>query len=115
MKKIIHKNLRKKKVRSKIFGTAKRPRLSVCVSNKHIICQLIDDDKSATIVYTTTSGNKDLMKKNMTEKAQWAGLDIAQKAKKNKIKEIVFDRNGRLYHGRIKQLADEARKQGLKF
>lgn len=115
MKKLINLQRRKDRVRAKVFGTAKRPRLSVYVSNKNVSCQLIDDDKSNTVVYSSSSENKELDKKNLSEKASWVGSDIAQKAKKIKISSVVFDRNGRLYHGRIKALADAARSKGLKF
>lgn len=115
MKILDHKKSRKKRVRTKISGTSERPRLSVTVSNKHIICQIIDDSKSQTLVYSSTVGNKDLSKLPLSEKAQSVGIDIAKKAKKAKINQVVFDRNGRLYHGRIKILADEARANGLKF
>lgn len=117
MDKLAHKlhNLaqRKRRVRSTIHGTADRPRLSVSVSNKHITAQLIDDETSKTIAYITTVGSK--ATGTMTDKAVWTGESIAKKASSKKIKKVVFDRNGRLYHGRVKALADAARKSGLEF
>ncbi len=108
------KVLRKKRSRSKIFGTSTRPRLSVFVSNLHISAQLIDDEKQTTIAQVSTIGPK-APKGNKTAKAEWVGGEIAKKAKLAKVKTIAFDRNGRRYHGRIKALADAARKEGLEF
>ena len=105
--------LRKNRVRSQVHGTAERPRLSVSISNLHISAQIIDDDKGKTLVTATTVGKK--LTGTMTEKAIIIGSEIAKNAKKAKIQKIVFDRNGRLYHGRIKALADAARKEGLEF
>jgi len=104
---------RKHRVRAVVSGTTERPRLSVFVSNRHITAQVIDDTKHATIAYATTVGQK--QNGNMTEKANWVGTEIAKKAKAAKIKQVVFDRNGRLYHGRVKTLADAARAAGLEF
>lgn len=112
-KKILNRSLRKARVRSKVHGTAERPRLSVTISNVHISAQLIDDDKQHTIAAATTVGSK--MTGNMTEKAAKVGADIAKKAVKAKIKQVVFDRNGRQYAGRLSALADAARKEGLEF
>jgi large subunit ribosomal protein L18 len=74
---------------------------------------LIDDDKSATIASATTVGKK--FSGTMTEKAVLIGKEIAANAKKAKVKKVVFDRNGRIYHGRVKALADAARAEGLEF
>jgi large subunit ribosomal protein L18 len=101
------------RVRATVTGTTERPRLAVKVSNLHVTAQLIDDSQAKTLAYSTSVGRK--MPGNMTEKAVWAGTDIAQKAKKAKIKQVVFDRSSRKYHGRIKALADAARKEGLEF
>jgi large subunit ribosomal protein L18 len=84
------------------------------VSNLHITAQLIDDEASKTLVYVTTVGQKSL-KGNMSEKAAWVGTEIATKAKATKIKSVVFDRGGKLYHGRVAALADASRKAGLEF
>lgn len=101
------------RVRAKIQGTSKRPRLSVFKSNKYLYAQLIDDDKANTIA---SSSSKVLApKKTMTEQAKIVGEDIAKKAGEKKIKEVVFDRGGYIYGGRVKVLADAARAGGLKF
>jgi large subunit ribosomal protein L18 len=105
---------RKKRIRSVVSGTAKRPRLTVTVSNLHISAQLIDDTNHQTIAAATTVGQKSL-KGTMTEKAAWIGEDIAKKARTAKVKTVIFDRNGKLYHGRVAALADAARKAGLEF
>ena len=105
---------RKARVRKSIHGSDKRPRMTVFISNKNISVQLIDDDKSATIAYSTSIG-RSFNGKNMSEIAIEIGKDIAAKALKKKIKTVVFDRNGMLYHGRIKALADSAREAGLEF
>lgn len=105
---------RKARVRSVVSGTAKRPRLSVYVSNLHITAQLIDDDASKTVAHVTTVGQKTL-KGTMTDKAVWVGEEIAKQAKAKKVKAVVFDRGGKLYHGRVAALADAARKAGLEF
>lgn len=104
---------RAKRTRAKIHGTAERPRLSVHISNQHITAQIIDDNKSATLVYATTIGSK--LTGNKTEKAAAIGKEIAEKAKKAKIKTVVFDRGAKLYAGRLSALADAARKEGLEF
>ena len=105
---------RQKRVRSIINGTAARPRLSVHISNTHISAQLIDDVNHNTLVAVSTVGQKDA-KGSMTERAQWVGEQVAVKAKTAKIKFVVFDRGGKLYHGRVAALADAARKAGLEF
>jgi len=112
-KKLLNRSLRKSRVRSKVHGTAERPRLTVTISNVHVSAQLIDDDKGNTLVSATTIGAK--ATGTMTEKAEKIGTDIAKKAKKAKITSVVFDRNGRQYAGRLKALADAARKEGLEF
>ena len=105
---------RKGRIRSVVTGTAKRPRLSVYVSNMHITAQLIDDASHKTLGYATTVGQKSL-KGTMTEKAIWVGTEIGAQAKAAKVKTVVFDRGGKLYHGRVAALADAARKSGLEF
>lgn len=112
-KKALNHGLRKARVRAKISGTAERPRLTVTISNTHISAQLIDDDKQHTLAAATTVGTK--AKGTMTEHAAVVGADIAKKAKKIKISQVVFDRNGRQYAGRLKALADAARNEGLEF
>lgn len=105
---------RKARIRSVINGTKDRPRLAVFISNLHITAQLIDDENHKTLAYVTTVGQKST-KGTMTEKAEWVGTEIAGKAKAAKIKTVVFDRGGKLYHGRVSALADAARKAGLEF
>jgi large subunit ribosomal protein L18 len=104
---------RSNRTRAKIHGTADRPRLSVNISNMHVTAQIIDDDKGATLAYATTVGTK--QKGSKTELAAFIGSEIAKKAKKAKIEKVVFDRGSRLYAGRMKALAEAARKEGLEF
>jgi len=111
--KILNQGLRKGRVRSKISGTATRPRLSVSISNKHVSAQLIDDNGQRTVAASTSEGQK--MTGTMTEQAALIGTDIAKKAKKSKIETIVFDRNGHKYAKRLCALAEAARKEGLRF
>ena len=112
-KKLLNLNLRKNRIRSKVSGTAERPRLSVSISNKHVSAQIIDDVKQVTLVASTTVGTKQTG--SITEQAAFIGADIAKKAKKAKINAVVFDRNGRLYAGRLSAFAEAARKEGLGF
>lgn len=118
MDRLLHKNQnearRKNRIRTTVSGTTERPRLSVSVSNLHVTAQVIDDSKHITLAYASSAGNKTL-KGSMTDKAVWVGEEIAKKAKTAKIKKVVFDRGGKLYHGRVKALADSARKAGLEF
>ena len=104
---------RAKRTRAKIHGTAERPRLSVHVSNLHITAQVIDDESGKTLAYATTVGSK--ISGSKTEKAAAIGKEIATKAKKAKIKTVVFDRGAKLYARRMAALADAARKEGLEF
>ena len=105
---------RKRRVRSTVSGTTERPRLSVHISNMHVTAQIVDDTKHSTIAFISTVGQK-AATGTMTERAEWVGTEIAKKAKAAKVKQVVFDRGGRLYHGRIKALADAARQAGLEF
>lgn len=106
----------KMRVRKDISGTAERPRMSVFRSNKHIAVQIIDDVAGKTLV-SASSLNKEIATKTVkkTEQAALVGGIIAKKAIEAGIGEIIFDRNGFRYHGRVKALADSARKNGLKF
>ncbi len=106
--------LRKNRVRSTVSGTSERPRLTVTVSNLHVSAQIIDDTAHNTLVSATSVGSK-TAGDTMTAKAEWVGNEIAKKAKAKKITKVVFDRNGRQYHGRIKALAEAARAGGLEF
>jgi large subunit ribosomal protein L18 len=112
-KKLLNKSLRKNRVRSKVTGTAERPRLTVTISNKHVSAQIIDDVKQHTLAAATTVGTKQTG--SISEQAAYVGAEIAKKAKKAKINAVVFDRNGRQYAGRLAALADAARKEGLEF
>jgi len=105
---------RKNRVRATVSGTAERPRLSVNISNRHAVAQIIDDTAHKTLAYVSTVGAK-AATGNMTERAAWVGTEIAKKAKAAKVTAVVFDRGGRIYHGRVAALADAARKAGLEF
>jgi len=102
-------------VRAKIKGTKKRPRLSVFKSNKYIYTQLIDDINSKTLVSANDVKIDKNDKLNKIEKAKEIGSLLAKKAIENKIENIVFDRSGYKYHGRVKAIAEGAREGGLKF
>ncbi|PIS12333.1 50S ribosomal protein L18 [candidate division WWE3 bacterium CG09_land_8_20_14_0_10_47_33] len=103
---------RRRRIRGKIFGTGKRPRLSVFRSGKHIFVQLIDDEKGKTLVAISDLSFKEGIK---SQKAQVAGEKLAEEALKLKIRRVVFDRGGYKYHGRVKAVAQGARKGGLEF
>lgn len=109
-----HQLRRKYRVRAKVSGTSERPRMSIFISNTHISAQIIDDTKQATLVQLSTIGNKEATG-TMTQRATWLGTNLAKKAKAAKVNKVVLDRNGKLYHGRIKALAEAARAEGLKF
>ena len=115
-KKEFQRSRAKRRVRAKIYGTAERPRLSVFRSNKQIYAQIINDDNGTTIV-SASSRIEDIASKklNKTETARLVGNLLAERAKEAEIEKVVFDRNGYVYHGRIKALADGAREGGLKF
>jgi large subunit ribosomal protein L18 len=104
---------RHKRVRSKVYGTFKVPRLSLYRSNKELFIQIIDDEAGKTLVSSTSKNIKD--KKSKTDVAKEAGKLIAKKALKKNISKIVFDRGGYKYHGHVKAVADGAREEGLKF
>jgi len=106
----------KNRVRKIVSGTTDRPRMSVFRSNKQIYVQLVDDLEGKTLL-SVSSKEKDIAEKDgaKTEKAALVGKLVAQKALAAGITSVVFDRNGYLYHGRVKQLADAAREGGLKF
>lgn len=108
--------VRHSRIRTKINGTSSIPRLSIFRSNTGIYAQIIDDDKKTTLV-SASSLDKDLKLTNGSniEAAKVVGKAIAEKAKKKNITEVVFDRGGYLYHGRVKALADAARENGLEF
>lgn len=106
---------RLERTKKQIRGTTDKPRLSVTISNKHVIAQIIDDTAANTLAYSTSTVFEDDANSSLTEKAQKVGEDIAKKAKKAKIKKVVFDRRGKKFHGRVAALAEAARKQGLEF
>ncbi|MEW5805204.1 MAG: 50S ribosomal protein L18 [Patescibacteria group bacterium] len=110
------KERRHERIRARVFGTAKRPRLSVFRSNKHIFAQLIDDEKQITLA-SVSDQHLTKAKKNESglDRAFSAGKLLAEKAKSQGIKTVVFDRGGYLYHGQIKKLAEGAREGGLAF
>jgi large subunit ribosomal protein L18 len=103
---------RKRRVRAKINGTALRPRLTVYKSTTHIYGQLIDDDKQVTLVSASDIKVKTGKK---LDRATKVGEDLAKLAIAKKIKKVTFDRNGFKFHGRVKALAEGARKGGLDF
>ena len=102
----------KYRVRNKISGTAARPRMSVFRSNKQIYVQIINDETGTTLAAASSLGLEAMPKK---EQAAKVGEAIAKKALEAGIEKVVFDRNGYLYHGRVKEVADGARNGGLKF
>ena len=109
---------RRQHVRKKLYGTAQRPRLSVYRSGKHIYAQLIDDMAGKTLA-AASSTNKDVLGElkhgaNVAA-AKSVGKAIAERGKAAGVVEVAFDRGGRMYHGRVKALADAAREGGLKF
>lgn len=114
--KTVRRNRIKNRVKKIISGSAQRPRLSVFRSNKQIYAQLIDDNTANTLI-AASSAEKEIasQKGNKSEKATMVGKLIAKKALDAGFEKVVFDRNGYLYHGRVKQLADAAREGGLKF
>jgi len=114
--KVIRRQKIRYNIRKKIAGTAQKPRLSVFRSNSGIFAQLIDDVKGVTIVAASTKDKAVVAEKsNKTEQSKLVGQAIAKKASELGVKEIVFDRGGYLYHGRVKALAEGAREGGLKF
>ena len=113
-KKTFSRNRIKRRVRGKVHGTAEYPRLSVFRSNKQIYAQIIDDRAGRTLVAAGSLGADDA-KGPKLDQAAAVGKMIAEKAKAAGIESVVFDRNGYLYHGRVKSLAEAAREAGLKF
>ncbi|WP_299012243.1 50S ribosomal protein L18 [uncultured Polaribacter sp.] len=104
----------KRRIRKIISGTPTKPRLSVFRSNKEIYAQLIDDENGVTLA-SVSSRDKGLKAASKSEAANAVGKAIAEKASKSGIETVAFDRNGYLYHGRVKVLAEAAREAGLKF
>ena len=107
---------RKRRIRKKISGNGERPRVSVFRSSKHIYAQVIDDSNGTTVATVSTlSGDLKNLEGNKTEEAKAVGAALAKVLKEKGIEQVVFDRNGYIYHGRVKALADAAREAGLKF
>ena len=104
----------KYRIRKIVSGTAQKPRLSVFRSNKEIYAQIIDDVAGVTLA-SASSRDKDITASTKAEAATAVGKAIAEKAVKAGLETVAFDRNGYLYHGRVKVLADAAREAGLKF
>lgn len=112
LEKEIKRKRRHRRVRAKIKGTAEVPRLCVSRSNTHIYAQLIDDEKGKVLA---SASDLKVKKGQKSSKAVEVGEMIAEKGKEKKIEKVVFDRGGYRYHGRVKALAEAARKKGLKF
>jgi len=111
--KITNRQRRRARVRAKISGTAKRPRLTIFKSLNHHYAQLINDENGVTLVSASDLKSKD--KISRTESAKKIGLELAKLAKTKKIDTCIFDRNGFKYHGRVQAIAEGAREGGLKF
>ena len=110
--------LRRRRIRSKVAGSPLKPRLSVVRTVKHMYAQLVDDTTGTTVVAASTLSpelRKELTRTSNKPAAQAVGKLIAEKAKAKGVTAVVFDRNGRKYHGRVKALADAARESGLVF
>jgi large subunit ribosomal protein L18 len=109
---------RKRRVRKKIYGTAERPRLTIYRSNRGIFAQLIDDRTGRTLAsasHNDRDKRAEFAELNKTELAKAVGLLVGERAKAQGISQVVFDRNGFLYHGRVAAVADGAREAGLQF
>lgn len=115
MTKSARRNRIKKRVRRKIQGTADRPRLTIYRSNKGISCQLIDDTEGTTLVAATSKEKSFKSEGTKSDQAKEVGKIVAERAKEKNIEEVVFDRSGYIYHGRVRALAEGAREGGLKF
>ena len=105
----------KMRIRKKVSGSAAAPRLSVFRSNRDIYAQIINDETGKTLVQASSKEKSFDFQGTKTEKAAQVGKILAERAKEASIDQVVFDRNGYLYHGRVKSLADGARESGLKF
>ena len=107
--------IRHKRTRKKVVGTKDRPRLSVFRSLNHIYAQIINDDNGITLLQANSLELKATKTQTKTSIAEEVGKLLGQRAKEKKVKKVVFDKNGYKYHGRIKALANSARKEGVKF
>ncbi len=115
LNKVLRRAKIKRRIRKKVFGTTAIPRLTVFRSNKQIYAQLVDDISGKTLASAVSLKLEDAQKINKVNQASIVGKKIAEVAALAGIEKVVFDRNGYLYHGRIKSLADSAREGGLKF
>jgi len=115
LNKVLRRAKIKRRIRKKVFGTTAVPRLSVFRSNKQIYAQIIDDTTGKTLASAGFIKNDAAQKVAKIEQASIVGKLIAENATKAGVQTVVFDRNGYLYHGRVKSLADSAREGGLKF
>ena len=109
---------RKRRIRKKVTGTPRRPRLSVFKSNKHTYAQIIDDYAGETLASASTVEDgvvEDADELTKTEQARKVGAEVAERAKEEGIEQVVFDRNGFIYHGRLEAVAEGARETGLEF
>lgn len=109
---------RKQRIRKKISGTTERPRLTVFKSAKHMYAQVVDDIKGVTLLAVSTSAKAaqgELKDANKTDAAKVIGKKVAEACKAKGIQKVVFDRNGYMFHGRVKAVADSAREGGLEF
>jgi large subunit ribosomal protein L18 len=113
--KVLRRAKIKRRIRKKIYGTAVVPRLSVYRSNKQIYAQIIDDTTGKTLASAGSYKKEEAQKVAKLDQAKMVGKMIAEIAVKAGIQAVIFDRNGYLYHGRVKSLADSAREGGLKF
>ncbi len=105
----------KRRIRKSIEGTAVRPRLTVFRSNKEIYAQVVNDENGETLASASSLNDKEAHNGSKLEQAAAIGKKVAEAASKAGVESVVFDRNGYLYHGRVKALADAARENGLKF
>jgi large subunit ribosomal protein L18 len=114
-KKVVRRSKIRQRIRKKVEGNPEMPRLSVFRSNKQIYAQIIDDVAGRTLAAASSASMPEAQKVPKTEQAKLVGLKIAEVAKAAGIEQVVFDRGGYLFHGRVKSLADAAREGGLKF
>jgi large subunit ribosomal protein L18 len=112
--KVVNRLKKKIRIRKRVLGSLERPRLSIYKSGRNVYAQVIDDLSGTTLVAASTL-EKELGEKSGKDAAALVGSTVAKRAKEKKIDTVVFDRNGYLYHGRVKALADAAREAGLKF
>ena len=111
--KVTNRLKKKLRIRKKVHGSAERPRLCIFRSAKHIYASLVDDNSGKTLAAFSSLNVED--KLSGVEMAKKVGVEIGKKALESKVSQVVFDRNGFIYHGRVKSLADGAREAGLSF